>query len=920
MTRQAFDDWGAKLGPRDLADALAGLSFPRAATSRLPATRFLAIWPNAWRDRDPQQLAETWRSQPAGRRTRLGVYSWPKLRISPRWLAQTLSQASGVSSVIFPTRLDLATPWDWPLDLVTPDDPSGRALLAELRPQHWERFVRFGSASSADGPIELLVVPGALRDALASIARLPKVPRVHTVITLGPWSDARAPLALHEAIAAEVDAAAVVSVLAKSPREWLDRLLLHLSHDRTLDEAIWAASEVDREIPLISGAFQSLDLARPSTVLQRVASRLVRKNGGSVVADIIPPRMANATSLDPAAPASTAAGPLIARVDDLGWDSESDSASDLLELKTKAPPETHEPRFVQAELFNVVDAERRKVQALPLHAERSYELEIHIAVASAETASADEQLPEDDLPPSEIGHYLTIAFYAPGWMEEPASRSLFLPPHGESERCVFTVSSGSEQRRLEGRITVLHNSRILQTLIVRTRSDASANQAAPDVVWPTRAEGEEPVLSIEREVVLDASFVNLSHRRGFDASILLNDALGQRGLVSFSGERAAYTSLVHLDSQITMIRSELEKITKNPDDYATTDADATRRVLVTLARAGREMRNNLEDALDVVLTDLTESGQKRRLQIVSLHPDSFVPIEFMYTGTMPLETARLCGTWREGLRTGSCQTACPTSSNEHVCPLQFVGLKHVVERHFRTKEDQKALKAEVADFAAAVGEARDRSAIRAVTRVVIGVADKATNHNAASFAATMDKVKDLGDRHSVPVDRVRSWKDWVDSIKHRPEILVLLGHTELRAGAYAMQLGEEAIENFKAAGELDGTYVRPPPLAVGEPGPIVFLFGCRIVGDDVPNSSFIDRFRKENASVVVGTIGTVRGRHMAPAAHAALELLLAAQSGGVRTLGDVLLDLRRDLLARDYPVGLTFVSFGDVDWQIGGQR
>ncbi len=87
--------------------------------------------------------------------------------------------------------------------------------------------------------------------------------------------------------------------------------------------------------------------------------------------------------------------------------------------------------------------------------------------------------------------------------------------------------------------------------------------------------------------------------------------------------------------------------------------------------------------------------------------------------------------------------------------------------------------------------------------------------------------------------------------------------------------------------------------------------------EQVPFGEFVRPFRKAGASVVVATLSTVRGRHMAPAAKETLDVLLDHAEAEAQSFGDVLVDIRRRLVARGLPVGLTFVAFGDASWQLG---
>ena len=58
------------------------------------------------------------------------------------------------------------------------------------------------------------------------------------------------------------------------------------------------------------------------------------------------------------------------------------------------------------------------------------------------------------------------------------------------------------------------------------------------------------------------------------------------------------------------------------------------------------------------------------------------------------------------------------------------------------------------------------------------------------------------------------------------------------------------------------------------------------------------------------------GYQAAPVAAALVEALAGAVENGEASFGEVLVDLRRRLLARGYVMALTLTAYGDADWQL----
>jgi hypothetical protein len=123
-----------------------------------------------------------------------------------------------------------------------------------------------------------------------------------------------------------------------------------------------------------------------------------------------------------------------------------------------------------------------------------------------------------------------------------------------------------------------------------------------------------------------------------------------------------------------------------------------------------------------------------------------------------------------------------------------------------------------------------------------------------------------------------------------------------------LQIGEDS--------NLDPASVRLEHVqAPGDPGPVLLLLGC---GTDAPRTGFlgfVPRFLDNHASVVVGTISKVLGRHAGPVARQFLAETVAAR-GSERPVGEVIRRLRGAMLGQGVVMGLSLTVYGDADWRI----
>ena len=98
--------------------------------------------------------------------------------------------------------------------------------------------------------------------------------------------------------------------------------------------------------------------------------------------------------------------------------------------------------------------------------------------------------------------------------------------------------------------------------------------------------------------------------------------------------------------------------------------------------------------------------------------------------------------------------------------------------------------------------------------------------------------------------------------------------------------------------------------------PLVFLLGCDTAVADLQYQTFVSRFRQTGAALVVGTIATVAGSHAAGVAAGLAHGLRDVDPSTSPAFGDLLRQVRRQLLADGEVMALCLTAYGDADWRL----
>lgn len=256
----------------------------------------------------------------------------------------------------------------------------------------------------------------------------------------------------------------------------------------------------------------------------------------------------------------------------------------------------------------------------------------------------------------------------------------------------------------------------------------------------------------------------------------------------------------------------------------------------------------------------------------------------------------LCPGASQGLtsRDGKCVEQ---HSPDHVCPTGFWSLRKVIERHAHVPEN--TVRPGPFELIADQGFAT-ASKIAPLRAVLYGASDIADEYDANATSAVETAAETVaGLSH-----RVRTWSEWRQEIagKH-PSLLLLLPH---HSGQDKLEIGTG---DSLLPSQIWDDVVRAP----GTGKPLVFLIGCKTLLTKRAFDDIVQGFAWSGAAAVVSTYATILGRHAAPATTELLRELKSQLDNGETRLGDVLVAIRRKLLAQGAPMALGLTSYGDAD-------
>ncbi len=404
---------------------------------------------------------------------------------------------------------------------------------------------------------------------------------------------------------------------------------------------------------------------------------------------------------------------------------------------------------------------------------------------------------------------------------------------------------------------------------------------------------------------------DLDSRRSFDAAILTSRTLdGHSAVVGVHDDRIARFDDAGLERTTPNIIGILTQLADDPDSFKPPlSSDKPTALLRSLALQGVQLYKSVGQSIEAQLhgDDLT------RIQVLTSDANEFVPIEFIYDLPPPSFDARLCPNWQSALVSGKCEAknhpAIPGDLSSVVCPLGFWALSKVIERQV----------VGIGNSLSELGSGRvgvrsepssQRPHLAGVNGALLGVSSKVDSVRAGSadvFAALKTVTRQRA-------WQATSWLAWEQGVtKWKPGLLVLIAHTESIQSTAALEIGTA---DYKAVAHINASLVQ------GEPGssPMILLLGCDTAVANRDLQSFVGAFRDSGAALVVGTIAAILGENAAPMAQALIGAIAdAAERTTARSticFGDVMLNIRRQLLGNGELMALCLTSYGDADWQL----
>ncbi|MDB4991315.1 MAG: hypothetical protein JWN04_6493 [Myxococcaceae bacterium] len=547
-------------------------------------------------------------------------------------------------------------------------------------------------------------------------------------------------------------------------------------------------------------------------------------------------------------------------------------------------------RWVQADLFAPTDA-GQWLRSPRLAPEQSYTLQVFIGPARNGMAVAAQPLDESKLAPLGYPHHLRVAF-TPLWRDArgalPPSQVQGLELHhvGESSRAAFYFRAPAQLSTLRGRLIVLHENRVLQTLLLQY----------------TDVEGL-PTLDLVAENRYASDFGELTRAPSFDAALVVNDSpAGVTGITAIASQGAEFFEPDGIKTIIADMRADLSCL-NTPEDGSRDgmviglDDERIRTLLYGLAIRGVVLAETLRNVRQ--LQPFMASGGK--IQVVDAVQGAYFPLEFVYEGKPPKSQAPRCPHSDQALleMNLALHQQCPhRQSEDFLCPLSFWGLSRCIERQPSTGGERAHVFRE---------PTVDTTVLRPLRHALLGASKRVRvedlDRPAGVEAALAETVGSVA--------RATSWTEWKSQVaSEQPSLIVLLPHSMASpevAHLPALEIGGIPLEWVR----LDPDYVCPDP----QLPPVVLLLGCSTSLPDIPFLSFVGRFRAKGAAVILGTLATIRGRQTVEFVRALMqEMKSASEKSG--TFDEVFLRVKMRMLGNGDPFVLSLMAYGDTGWKI----
>lgn len=555
--------------------------------------------------------------------------------------------------------------------------------------------------------------------------------------------------------------------------------------------------------------------------------------------------------------------------------------------------------------------DRRRVNALLLHDERSHHyfvagatntVRCWIGLPQAGIPTANATIPQQSLPPEGLELVVELCWIGKrdGQPDRhgngPAGR-LHLPAKrtARSEDCDLGIDVPADIDRLEADIVFTFMGKVFEAVRV----------SAPVLPAGTADEGlAEPSIEVQfgqREVI------RLQERTPVSATLTFGPGYmqmfdGSGGKIFDLGNTTPLTTFLNEQlflKEASLVRRRSQQGVQEGEALLDVDDPDVIELFGNLARHGAALYQKLRGQ------GFSDPGD--RIQLINKDESRHVPLEFVYDRGFPKKGARFCSGWREaltgdGCRCPSCDATSATAGgswSETICPLGFWAIRKVIERFDS---------AHLQDLSLPAWRRRD---LRPLDAALCASTDRVPAEERAALREALAQ--------SVTAPTIAAdWDEWERTLASKsPPLLILLAHHDLDAGLDYLEIGDKTLDEhrrWRYRPQLNEALINPAAI---EPGPIVLLLGCMTATDvaETGYGSLASNFKDFHASLVLGTMAKVLGRHAGPLA---CELLaeLAAVDTPDADFGSVLRRVRRRMLAHGFLMVLALVAMGDAEWHL----
>lgn len=870
--------------------------------------------------------------------------SWVQGIVADLWNADI-----DVREPVFPLHWNAPTKfadWDWPLRVSTgcyDGDLSCFRSIQEPRQGGLDKLIRFLPPFQADATLDVLLLDHSFierkldledhRSALCRVVLLPPDRPYAPLLSrlLGLKEPGCSPILVFLRLTEEKEGFSREDEVSFA-RTWLKALTYELSHDQPFLTALFTATRDYRPkaIPLVfvdpsAPLDKTLSLiSRPRLVeelrgtdkwleLSEQAAAMLRTTAGPKPVDYIRSRVLKEMEVDP----------------DF-FHHESDGATTIAELRElartlglKTFEEMMQDRWLQARVLRAPSRINwQENDAFRLGQE--YAVRVWIGEEDPTSLRPETPFPVDKIDWTNEKETLTVVFTEPVFGREPQVKEIVLPIVGGSTHCEFGLTIGLENwheagkpTRLQARVIVLHRNRVLQTTLLEG-----------DLAEP--GDPKEGSIRLVIEAAVRPGLRELGERRAFNAAFVVNRTLaGEPTLTSVLGTRATLMALTPTLDAINEIATRLSQAAMQPIPLDLKDDKAV-SLLQYLAPKGWALYQTLirDEGWE------QETAGQSSIQVISAHQQAFLPVELFYDKPVHADS-QPCEHSAAALKVGRCLEDCQArlDSGEVLCPLRFWGMSKIIERHVHDPQLARTSGLRPDEFVLQLEPSAGQKELPILERGLLAASERNWKFDPQLVPSLEDSLKkSLGKAFA---GRAGDWNDWCAKATGAT-LLVLLPHTEKDpiSSAETMEIGNESLSldpaivfDYRKLHLLSLENLRPEHLghsrlAANETRPVaVFLIGCETGNPDHEFKGFTASFRRQGAGVVVTTISKILGRHAVPVARRMIEAVKDhLETEGTAALGELMTQLRRELLAEGYVLVIGLTAYGDADWLLVKQR